>query len=59
MKMPKFSPKHGNEWDGKNWGDRKKPTNWGVETIVIDADSKLVHGGGWCHVEEEGPYGGW
>ena len=43
-KMPKFSSKHGDKWDGKNWGDGKKPINWGVKTPMIDVDSKLVHG---------------
>jgi hypothetical protein len=42
-KMPKFSPKHGDEWDGINWGERKKPRNWGVETSVIDENGKLVY----------------
>src|ERR1700683_4122488 len=41
--MPKFSPKHGDEWDGINWGEGKKPRNWGVETSVIDENGKLVH----------------
>jgi hypothetical protein len=42
-KMPKFSPKHSNEWDGINWGEGKKPRNWGVETSVIDENGKLVY----------------
>ena len=41
--MPKFSPKHGNEWDGKDWGDGRKPKNWGVETPVVDENGRLVH----------------
>jgi hypothetical protein len=43
-KMPKFLPKHGNKWDGKDWGDGRKPKNWGVETLVVDKNGRLVHG---------------
>jgi hypothetical protein len=58
-KMPKFSPKHGDEWDGENWRDGKKPTNWGVETPVIDVDGKPVHGEDGAVLKKKVLYGGW
>ncbi|OAX30645.1 hypothetical protein K503DRAFT_751027, partial [Rhizopogon vinicolor AM-OR11-026] len=34
--MPKFSPKHGDKWDGTDWGERRQPKNWGVEVPMGD-----------------------
>lgn len=42
--MPKFSPKHGDKWDGTDWGAPKAPKNWGVRTAVIGEDGLSVHG---------------
>lgn len=42
-KMPKFPPRHGKEWDGSNWGESGRPTNWGVEVNVVDENGKPVH----------------
>jgi hypothetical protein len=41
--MPKFSPRHGSEWDGIDWGTGRKPKNWGVDVNVVDANGKSVH----------------
>ncbi|KAG2341755.1 hypothetical protein BDR05DRAFT_976858 [Suillus weaverae] len=32
------------KWDGTNWGEGRKPTNWGVEVNVVSEDGKPVHG---------------
>ncbi|KAG1818413.1 hypothetical protein EV424DRAFT_1347677 [Suillus variegatus] len=42
--MPKFSPKHGDQWDGIDWGESRRPKNWGVEVNVVDESGKPVHG---------------
>src|SRR6266536_2892688 len=42
--MPKFSPKHGNEWDGTDWGEGRAPKNWGVEVNEVDQEGKPVYG---------------
>jgi hypothetical protein len=41
--MPKFSPRHGSEWDGTDWGTGRKLKNWGVDVNVVDANGKSVH----------------
>jgi hypothetical protein len=43
-KMPKFSPKYGKEWDGSDWGEGRRPKNWGVEVNAVDENGKLVYG---------------
>jgi hypothetical protein len=42
-RMPKFPPKHGKEWDGSDWGEGRRPKNWGVEVNVAGEDRKPVH----------------
>ena len=42
--MPKNSPKHRSGWDGVNWGEPRKPFNWGIETNVLDTVGKPVYG---------------
>jgi len=40
--MPKFSPKHGDEWDGTDWGSGRQQKNWGVEVNMVDASGQQV-----------------
>ncbi len=42
-RMPKFPPKHGNEWDGSNWKEGRWPKNWGVEVNVMSENGKPIH----------------
>jgi hypothetical protein len=37
-------PKHGDQWDGTDWGSGKKPKNWGVEVNVVDEGGQPVYG---------------
>jgi hypothetical protein len=41
--LPKFSPRHGSEWDGIDWGTGRQLKNWGVDVNIIDANGKSVH----------------
>ncbi|KAG2758100.1 hypothetical protein P692DRAFT_201696756 [Suillus brevipes Sb2] len=55
--MPKFSPRGGDKWDGTNWGDGRRPTNWGVEVNVVDENGKAVHGTDGVPLKKKVPMG--
>ena len=55
--MPKFSPKHGDKWDGTDWGESRKPKNWGVEVNVVDESGKPVHGPDGAPLKKKVPMG--
>jgi hypothetical protein len=42
-KMPKNSPRHGDQWDGTDWGAGCETKNWGVEVNVMDEERKLMY----------------
>jgi hypothetical protein len=42
--MPKNSPRHGDQWDGTDWGAGHETKNWGVEVNTVDEEGKAVYG---------------